>query len=80
MQLLVRSRTLWPVDAQAPRSQQPGATVAMMAAIARPVGVAVSTSSRKTYNVIRRSPRSAMVRVTSATDRPSRSPTWATFR
>jgi hypothetical protein len=33
----------------------------------------VSTPSLKARNVIRRSPRSAMVRVTSATDRPSRS-------
>jgi len=35
--------------------------------------VAVSTPSRKARKVIRRSPRSAMVRVTSATDPPSRS-------
>jgi hypothetical protein len=56
-----------------PSSSSSSARLAMMAAIARPVGVAVSTPSRKTCNVIRRSPRSAMVRVTSATDRPSRS-------
>jgi hypothetical protein len=34
----------------------------MIAAIACPVGVPVSTPSRKARNVIRRSPRSAMVR------------------
>ena len=43
----------------------------MMAAIARPVGVAVSMPSSKARNRIPRSPSSAMVRVTSATDRPS---------
>ena len=45
-----------------------------MAAIARPVGVAVSTPSRKTCNVIRRSPRSAMMRVSSARRRGPRGP------
>ena len=47
--------------------------VAMIAATARPVGVAVSIPSRKARNVIRRSASSAMVRVTSATERPRRS-------
>ena len=45
----------------------------MIAATARPVGVVVSTPSRNARNRIRRSSSSAMVRVTSATDRPSRS-------
>ena len=45
----------------------------MMAATARPVGVAVSIPSRMARNMIRRSLRSAMVRVTSETERPNRS-------
>jgi hypothetical protein len=56
-----------------PSSSSSSASVAMIATTARPAGVAVSTPSLKARNVIRRSPRSAMVRVTSATDRPSRS-------
>jgi hypothetical protein len=57
-----------------PSSSSSSARLAMMAAIARPVGVAVSTPSRKTCNVIRRSPRSAMMRVSSARRRGPRGP------
>lgn len=43
----------------------------MMAATARPAHVPVSMPSRKARNKIWRSPSSAMVRMTSATERPS---------
>ena len=53
-----------------PSSSSSSASVAIMVATARPVGVPVSTPSRNARNRIRRWPRSAMVRVTSTTDRP----------
>lgn len=56
-----------------PSSSSTSARVAVIAATARPVAVAVSMLSRKARKAIRRSPRSAMVRVTSPTERPSAS-------
>ena len=56
-----------------PSSSSNSERVAMIAATARPDGVAVSTPSRKARNVFACSPKSAIVWATSVTERPSRS-------